>query len=31
MGRLMMVILGVLAYRTLAKPGHKGDHSKAMG
>ena len=31
MRRLMIMVLGVLAYRTLAKHGHKFDHQKAMG
>ena len=31
MRRLMMMILGVLAYRTLAKQNHRLDHHKAMG
>ena len=31
MRRLMIMVLGVLAYRTLAMHGHKFDHQKAMG
>jgi len=31
MRRLMMMVLGVLAYRQLAKHNHKFDHQKAMG
>jgi len=27
----MMMLLGVLAYRTLAKQNHRLDHHKAMG
>jgi hypothetical protein len=31
MRRFMMILMGVLAYRTLAKQSHKLDHHKAMG
>ena len=31
MRRLMMMVLGVLAYRQLAKHSQKFDQSKAMG
>jgi hypothetical protein len=31
MRKLMMLILGILAYRRLAKQNHKIDHSTAMG
>lgn len=31
MRQLMMILMGVLAYRTLARQGHKLDHRKAMG
>jgi hypothetical protein len=31
MRKLMMMVLGVLAYRTFAKHNHKFDHQKAMG
>jgi len=32
MRKFMMLLLGILAYRRLAKVGHNnGDHSKAMG
>ena len=31
MRRLMMMVLGVLAYRQLTKHSHKFDHQKAMG
>jgi hypothetical protein len=31
MRRIMMLVLGVLAYRRLQKSAHRMDHSKAMG
>ncbi len=31
MRKFMMLILGILAYRRLAKHNHKTDHSTAMG
>ena len=31
MRKLMMLILGILAYRRLARQNHKADHSTAMG
>lgn len=31
MRKLMMLILGILAYRRLAKQNHKTDRSTAMG
>ena len=31
MRKFMMLLLGILAYRRLAKQNHKADHSTAMG